>query len=144
MNDSDGLKFVVAWSLGGIVASALVLGALISLQKETSSGDIVTERSLDRLDEQTCQRMMQTFIEQSHSGARIIWLWAEESSPRLFGSAMRTKQVVEATNPPRPYAFHPTTQAVPAEACSFPSNSLHVVSIEPDAKPDTFISDRIE
>lgn len=145
MSDSDDLKYVVGWSLGGIVASALVLGAyLVVLQAPSSPAAVVTERSLDSLDQQTCRRMMQTFVDQSRSGTQILWLWAEESSSKVFGSGPLTKQVVGGEKPPRPYAFHPGSQSVPETACSFPRNSVHVVAVEPGGKSGTLISDYIE
>ena len=145
MTDSDSLKFVIGWGLGGIVASGLMMAALFALQQATPEREIVTERSVNSLDEQTCRRMMETFVEQSRSGAQIIWLWAEESTPRVFGAGNWTKQKVDITAPPRPYAFDPATQTAPPEACSFKQNSLHVVAYEPkDDKGAAFISDRIE
>lgn len=143
MAEREGWKFVTAWSLGGILASSLALGGLVFLQQDGLSGDVVTELSIEHLDGKTCRRIMQTYIERSRSGAQIVWLWAEESTPRVFGSDMRTRQVVDATKPPRPYAFNPATQAVPPASCSFRSNSLHVVSVEPSG-PVAFATDRAE
>lgn len=98
---------------------------------------------MEHLDQKTCLRIMESYIERSHSGTKIVWLWAEESTPRVFGSEVRTKHVVETAKPPRPYAFNPATQSIPPTACSFDRNSLHVVSVEPP-NTEPFISDRME
>ncbi|WP_431855252.1 hypothetical protein [Azospirillum sp.] len=137
MNDVDSLKCVVGWSLGGLVASSVVIAALILTPPP--EGDVVTERAVASLDQQTCKRMMDTFVEQSRSGAQIIWLWAEESTPRVFGAGPWSKQQVDPSAPPRPYAFHPGSQTAPPQACSFPENTLHIVAVEPEARADTFI-----
>ncbi|PWC32187.1 hypothetical protein [Azospirillum sp. TSO22-1] len=137
MNDVDSLKCVVGWSLGGLVASSVVIAALILTPPP--QGEVVTERAVASLDQQTCRRMMDTFVEQSRSGAQIIWLWAEESTPRVFGAGPWSKQQVDPSAPPRPYAFHPGSQAAPPQACSFPENTLHIVAVEPEPHAGTFI-----
>lgn len=137
MSDGDSLRCVVGWSLGGLLASSLVIGALIL--SPPPQREVVTERAVASLDQKTCRRMMDTFVEQSRTGTQIIWLWAEESTPRVFGAGPWTKQHVDPSAPPRPYAFHPDTQAAPPQACSFPENTLHIVAIEPEIRTATFV-----
>lgn len=138
MSDGDSLKCVVGWSLGGLVASSIVIGALI-MMPPPPQGEIVTERAMVSLDQQTCRRMMDTFVEQSRSGAPILWLWAEESTPRVFGAGPWSKQQVDPSAPPRPYAFRPGSQTAPPQACSFPENTLHIVAVEPETRSGTFV-----
>lgn len=143
MTDGDSFKYVCGWSLGGLVASGLVIAAMIAMP-EPPQNEVVTERAMAALDQQTCRQMLQTFVDQSRSGAQIIWLWAEESTPRVFGAGPWTKQQVDPAHPPRPYAFHPDKQGVPPEACSYPENSLHVVAVEMDGRHGAVIGAGIE
>ena len=54
----------------------------------------------------------------------------------LAGAAGAGTGGTSAGRSPRPYAFAPASQVAPDAACSFPNNSLHIVSVEYPPKPD--------
>ena len=134
--DDGSFRLVVACSLGGVAVSA-ALGSLLLSRWAPQPENAVVERAIHNMDRQTCERVLHSFTQPQPAGTRILWLWAEESTPGVFTGAPRTSRVtgsgidtVGAGRSPRPYAFDPASQAVPEAACSFPNNSLHIVSVE--------------
>lgn len=129
MTDRADLAFVARWAAAGLVVSAAAT-ALVLLPRALRSEPVIVERALHNMDGRTCERVLQAISDQPRAGERILWLWAEESTPGLYATASRVGPADEAPALPRPYAFQPPAQAVPPLACSFPSNSLHVMAVE--------------
>ena len=135
MSDRDSLKVVLAWSGGGLAVSAVALTALLTGLGTPQAGEVVVERAIHNMDRDTCERVLRSFADQANSGSRVLWLWAEESTPGAFTGAGWTRRVARSPDSPRPYAFDPAAQPIPEEACSFPNNSLHIVSVERGKEP---------
>ena len=138
--DDGSFRLVVACSLGGVAVSVL-LGSLLLSRWTPRAENAVVERAIHNMDRQTCERILHSFTQPQPAGTRVLWLWAEESTPGVFTGAPWTSRVtgpgIEAAwagtgsgRSPRPYAFDPALQAAPEAACSFPNNSLHIVSVE--------------
>ena len=132
--DDGSFRLVAVWSLGGLAVSA-VLGSLLLSRWVPPPENAVIERAIHNMDRQTCERVLHSFTQPQPTGTRILWLWAEESTPGVFTGASWTSRVTGSgtemsSRSPRPYAFDPASQAAPEGACSFPNNSLHIVSVE--------------
>ncbi|MDQ2106757.1 hypothetical protein QSG27_29005 [Azospirillum sp. C340-1] len=136
--DDGSFRLVIACSLGGVAVS-VALGSLLLSRWTPRSEDAVVERAIHNMDRQTCERVLRSFTQPQPAGTRVLWLWAEESTPGVFTGAPWTSRVtgpgIETVGAgtgrsPRPYAFDPASQAAPEAACSFPNNSLHIVSVE--------------
>ncbi|MBP2296370.1 hypothetical protein [Azospirillum rugosum] len=143
-DDWSNLKLVCAWAIGGLTVSAVAVAALLTVPKPP--GGVIVERAIHNMDQETCERLLRRFAEQpltgssisglGMAGSRVLWLWAEESTPGVYTGAPWTAQIAGmpsaggTTASPRPYAFDPAAQAIPPEACSFPSNSLYIVAVE--------------
>ncbi|MCW2242604.1 hypothetical protein [Azospirillum canadense] len=138
-DDWSNLKLVCMWAIGGLTVSAVAVVALLTVPKPP--GGVIVERAIHNMDQDTCERLLRRFAEQpatgsTMSGSRVLWLWAEESTPGVYTGAPWTAQIAGmppaegTTASPRPYAFDPAAQAIPPEACSFPNNSLYIVAVE--------------
>ncbi len=148
--DDGSFRLVVACSLGGVAVS-VALGSLLLSRWTPRTENTVVERAIHNMDRETCERVLHSFTQPQPVGTRVLWLWAEESTPGVFTGAPWTSRVTgpgvqtvaagggvgsAAGRSPRPYAFDPASQAAPDAACSFPNNSLHIVSVEYPPKPD--------
>lgn len=142
--DWSSLRLVVAWTACGLTLSGVAIAALLTMPKPPAGG-VIVERAIHNMDRDTCERLLRRFADRSGTGSRVLWLWAEESTPGVYTGAPWTTQIagmppvegsVEKTTAsprpasPRPYAFDPAVQAIPPEACTFPNNSLHIVAVE--------------
>ncbi|WP_431856085.1 hypothetical protein [Azospirillum sp.] len=129
MTDRADLAFVIRWAAAGLVVSVAAT-ALVLIPQALRSEPVIVERALHNMDGRTCERVLQAISDQPRAGERILWLWAEESTPGLYATASRVGPAGEAPALPRPYAFQPPAQAAPPQACSYPNNSLHVLAVE--------------
>ncbi|AIB14889.1 hypothetical protein ABAZ39_23645 (plasmid) [Azospirillum argentinense] len=155
--DDGSFRLVIACSLGGVAVS-VALGSLLLSRWTPRTENTVVERAIHNMDRETCERVLHSFTQPQPVGTRVLWLWAEESTPGVFTGAPWTSRVTgpgvqtaaagagagagagtggtSAGRSPRPYAFDPASQVAPDAACSFPNNSLHIVSVEYPPKPD--------
>ncbi|MCG5239434.1 hypothetical protein [Azospirillum doebereinerae] len=135
----DGQDFSIAagWGLAGLLSSALVVTMLLPGPSAVPERTL-TERAVHSLSRETCQHMLRSFADELGSGDPAAWLWTEESTALASPAVMRTKRS-ETAAPPRPYAFRPGTGVIPEQACSFPANSLYVISYETVAQPGVFV-----
>lgn len=134
-DDRRNLKLVCLWAAGGLTVSAVAVAALLTVPQPPNG--VIVERAIHNMDQKTCERLLRRFAEQPTAGSRVLWLWAEESTPGVYTGAPWTTQVAGmppaaggTTASPRPYAFDPAAQEIPPEACTFPNNSLYVVALE--------------
>lgn len=128
MTDRANLAFVVRWAAAGLAISTMAT-ALAVLPPLLDPRPVIVERALHNMDGPTCAQVLRSISDQPAAGTRILWLWAEESTPGVYAAAARIGPAGDAPPLPRPYAVHPPAPA-PALACSFASNSLHVIAVE--------------
>lgn len=127
--DRANLAFVVRWAAAGLAISVAAT-ALALLPPMRDREPALVERALHHLDGRTCAEVLRAITDGPSAGARILWLWAEESTPGVYASATRLGPADGGPAlPPRPYATRPPAPA-PALACSFASNSLHIITVE--------------
>ncbi|SMH61953.1 hypothetical protein [Azospirillum agricola] len=128
MIETRDLTIVTGWGMAGVVASTLAV-ILLSPGAASTADTVLMERVSHNLSGDACRRVLEDVIARP-ADKPVLWLWAEESEPGRTPVASWSRREAPV-GPPRPYAFRPGTDSVPQQACSFDSNSVHIVSFEP-------------
>jgi len=142
-HDSNGwdesrqeLGFLAATAVAGTIVSGLVLGGWWSLATGTAIGETdVVDQGLHRLTRSECHSTLATLLSQFRSDPRVLWVWVEQSTPGGSSLTMATADTARSMQAPRPYAFRPDVETIPAGTCGFDKNSLHAVSLGGVAGP---------
>ncbi|MBK3804490.1 hypothetical protein GAY33_36350, partial [Azospirillum brasilense] len=90
--DDGSFRLVIACSLGGVAVS-VALGSLLLSRWTPRTENTVVERAIHNMDRETCERVLHSFTQPQPVGTRVLWLWAEESTPGVFTGAPWTSRV---------------------------------------------------
>lgn len=116
----------------------LAVSAQTSPMPPASRHPVAEEQSLHNLRPDACRQTLGTLIKESRGNRDVLWIWADQSPQNSIAMADAMKWVrPEAA--PAPYAINPNAPnaRLPAWACTFPLNSVHVLSVGGRVGPST-------
>ena len=108
----------------------LAVSAQTSPMPPASRPPVAEEQSVHNLRPDTCRQTLGTLIKESRGNRDVLWIWADQSPQ---GSLVMNDSLswVRPDAAPPPYAINPNAPNAkqPAWACTFPLNSVHVLSV---------------
>ena len=137
VNDSEReLGFLAALAVVGTVVSGLVMSAWgpAAAGRAMSAMDAV-DHGMHNLSADFCRATVTSLLDEFRTDPRVLWVWVEQSAPALTSLTIRSQETSVLRDAPRPYAFRPDVETIPAGTCGFDKNSLHAVSLGGVAGP---------
>lgn len=131
-NTAGSAVSVLARLLPAIAALPVVLAvsAQTSPMPPASRHPVAEEQSLHNLRSDTCRQTLGTLIKESRGNRDVLWIWADQSPQNIIGMD-DTVTWARPDAAPTPYAINPNAPnaKLPAWVCTFPLNSVHVLSV---------------
>ena len=137
LNDSGReLGFLAALGVVGTVVSGLVMTAWgpTGTGRAMDATEVV-DHGMHNLSTGFCRATVASLLDEFRDDPRVLWVWVEQSAPGGSPLSMATADTARSMQAPRPYAFRPDVETIPAGTCGFEKNSLHAVSLGGVAGP---------
>ncbi len=131
LNDSGReLGFLAALGVVGTVVSGLVMTAWgpTGTGRAMDATEVV-DHGMHNLSTGFCRATVASLLDEFRDDPRVLWVWVEQSAPAVTGLTIRSQETSVQRDAPRPYAFRPDAEELPAGICGFERNSVHALSL---------------